>query len=176
MLSVKDKLTVLTAITLTCAIIDQSTKVAAVQWLKGIEPIIFLNNLFRLEYAENTGAFLGMGSSLPDWQRYLVLTIFSSAILVGLVVFLLIKKDLSRLDLYGYGLILAGGVSNMIDRIRAGVVIDFMNMGIGDLRTGIFNIADVAIMGGLVLVLVAHVVGMGKKPNKTDAPIQGLSA
>jgi signal peptidase II len=175
-ISFKEKIWILSLVTFTCGVLDQLTKVAAVQWLKGTEPIIFWENLFRLEYAENTGAFLGMGSNLPDWQRYLVLTIFSSAILVGLIAFLLIKKDLSRTDFYGYGFILAGGVSNMIDRIRAGIVIDFLNLGIGDLRTGIFNIADVAIMGGLILVLAAHLRGMGKKPKKTDAPIQGLSA
>jgi len=175
-ISYKEKIWVLSLLTFLSTALDQVTKVVATRWLKGAEPIIFLNNFFRLEYAENTGAFLGMGADLPDWERYLLLTLFSSAILVGLVAFLLLKKDLIRIDLYGYGLILAGGVSNMIDRIRAGVVIDFLNMGIGDLRTGIFNIADVAIMLGLFLVLIAHIVGISKKPNKTDGHIQGLSA
>jgi signal peptidase II len=151
-----DRFLVLGATTLICTVVDQATKLIALSWLRGREPIVSWGNLFRFEYAENTGAFLGMGADLPDWERYLLLTLFSSGILIGLTVFLFLKKDLTKLDIYGYGLILAGGVSNMIDRIRAGVVIDFMNMGIGDLRTGIFNVADISIMGGLVLVLVAH--------------------
>lgn len=170
-----ERFIVLSTTTLICTILDQLTKFTAVKWLKGTEPISFLGNFFRLEYAENTGAFLGMGANLPDWERYLLLTLFSSAILIVLMMFLFLKKDLYKLDIYGYGLILAGGVSNMIDRIRAGVVIDFMNMGIGDLRTGIFNVADMAIMAGLILVLLAHFFGIGEKPKKTNSPIQGLS-
>ncbi len=170
-----DRFLVLGVTTFLCTVVDQATKLVALSWLKGHEPIVFWGNFFRLEYAENTGAFLGMGADLPDWERYLLLTLFSSGILVGLMAFLFLKKDLSKLDIYGYGLILAGGVSNMIDRIRAGVVIDFMNMGIGELRTGIFNIADVSIMGGLILVLIAHFQTMGPKAKKNGSTIQGLS-
>ena len=50
----------------------------------------------------------------------------------------------------------SGGISNMIDRVLSGAVIDFMNIGIGNLRTGIFNVADMAIMAGLFLVVIAH--------------------
>jgi signal peptidase II len=49
---------------------------------------------------------------------------------------------------------LAGGLSNLIDRITLGSVIDFMNVGVGPVRTGIFNVADVAIMAGVAIVLV----------------------
>jgi signal peptidase II len=45
-------------------------------------------------------------------------------------------------------LFIAGGTSNLLDRITYGMVIDFMNVGIGPLRTGIFNVADMAIMLG----------------------------
>ena len=49
---------------------------------------------------------------------------------------------------------LAGGLSNLVDRIAMGSVIDFLNIGIGPIRTGIFNVADVAIMAGIALLLV----------------------
>jgi signal peptidase II len=49
-------------------------------------------------------------------------------------------------------LIVGGGVSNLIDRLRyGGYVVDFLNVGIGPVRTGIFNVADMAIMVGVVM-------------------------
>lgn len=53
-----------------------------------------------------------------------------------------------RRSLVGVAIFLAGGASNLLDRITYGMVIDFMNVGIGPLRTGIFNVADMAIMLG----------------------------
>ncbi|HEY9518344.1 MAG TPA: signal peptidase II, partial [Gemmatimonadales bacterium] len=56
----------------------------------------------------------------------------------------------------GLYLILGAGLSNLWDRLLRGRVIDFLNVGIGPLRTGIFNLADVALMLGLVLILLGH--------------------
>ena len=58
-----------------------------------------------------------------------------------------------RRALLGVALIAAGGVSNLLDRITYGMVIDFMNVGIGSLRTGIFNVADMAIMLGAAILV-----------------------
>jgi signal peptidase II len=79
-------------------------------------------------------------------------------VLVVLTVFVCLRRDLRWGELCGYAFILAGGMSNMIDRVLAGVVIDFMNIGIGSLRTGIFNVADMAIMAGLFVVIGAHMM------------------
>jgi signal peptidase II len=54
----------------------------------------------------------------------------------------------------GLTLFVAGGLSNWFDRAMTGRVIDFMNVGIGSLRTGVFNVADVAIMCGAALFVV----------------------
>jgi signal peptidase II len=146
----------LSVVLATCVGCDQATKKLAVVVLKDTPPRIYLGNLLRLEYAENPGAFLGLGGALPDWHRFALLTLVSSAILVGLALFVCLKRSLSATDVVGYALILAGGASNMIDRVAAGVVVDFLNVGIGPLRTGIFNVADMAIMAGLATVLLAH--------------------
>ena len=53
-------------------------------------------------------------------------------------------------------MIVAGGVSNWIDRVMRGSVPDFINLGIGPVRTGIFNVADVAITLGAVVLLLAE--------------------
>jgi signal peptidase II len=155
--TISNRLFLFCVVILSCVGCDQATKKAAEFALKGMQPLSFFNNLFRLEYAENTGAFLGLGSQLNDFNRFLLLTVVSGLILVALGIFVCFRKDLRPLEISGYSLILAGGISNMIDRIYSGAVIDFMNVGIGGLRTGIFNVADMAIMAGLFVVIYAHI-------------------
>ena len=139
-MSVSNKIFLLLVVLTTCMGCDQATKRLAAFALKDLKPVTFLGNTVRLEYAENPGAFLSMGSTLPEWQRYALLTVVSSLILLALTAFVCLKKDLRIADIAGYALILSGGMSNMLDRILAGVVVDFMNVGVGNLRTGIFNV------------------------------------
>ena len=62
----------------------------------------------------------------------------------------------SRVEAVGWALVVGGGVGNLIDRIvNDGHVVDFMRVGIGGLETGIFNVADTAILAGLVTLLVS---------------------
>jgi signal peptidase II len=63
------------------------------------------------------------------------------------------RQARSRVILVGLALFVAGGASNLADRVTRGSVIDFMSVGSGPLRTGIFNVADAAIMLGAGLVL-----------------------
>jgi signal peptidase II len=133
---------------------DQLSKNVVQHRLIGVGRRSFLDDVFRLEYAENSGAFLSLGSALPAPIRDTILT-WGVAVVV-LVVFLaaIAKPGLGLGQVIGYSLVAGGGLSNLWDRIaRDGYVIDFMNLGIGPVRTGIFNVADVAIVAG-VLVLV----------------------
>lgn len=155
-MKISNKIFLLVVLLLSCVGCDQATKKLAQFTLKDARPISFLANTFRLEYAENKGAFLSMGSGLPDAQRFLVLTVLSSLLLIGMAIYVCLSRRIKAMELCGYGLIIAGGLSNMIDRVLAGVVVDFMNIGIGGLRTGIFNVADVAIMAGLFIVILAQ--------------------
>jgi signal peptidase II len=66
---------------------------------------------------------------------------------------------------FGIALFLAGGVSNWIDRALRGSVVDFLNIGVGWLRTGIFNVADVAIMVG-VAIFVLGTLGASSRPRR----------
>jgi len=136
--------------------IDQISKIWAVNTFKGEPPIIFLNDFFRFQYAENRGAFLGMGSQLPEAVRVGVM-IFLVAIMLGaLIKYTWFNEKMNKAGLLGGSFIIAGGFSNWIERVlNSGSVVDFMNMGVGSLRTGIFNIADMAIMLGMALFLLA---------------------
>ncbi len=133
--------------------IDQLSKMWAVKTLMGEPSTSYLGDLFRLTFAKNTGAFLSLGSGLSDNWRYWVLTILPVVVLLFLLYQTLFSKTFTRWQVIAFSSILGGGISNIFDRIMYGSVVDFMNMGIGNLRTGIFNIADMAIMTGLFMML-----------------------
>lgn len=133
--------------------IDQATKHIARAHLRGAQPRSYLGDTFRLQYAENQGAMLSLGADLePGARRWIAIGI--SVALVGLLVFLLRAKGQTRGQVFALSFVLAGGMSNSLDRFyNEGRVIDFMNVGISSLRTGIFNVADMAILGGVIAYL-----------------------
>lgn len=135
---------------------DQATKYIATANLQTSPGRSFLWDVFRLTYAENRGAFLSLGASLPDSARFWILTVVVGLLLLGILVYALFGAELDRAQVTGYAFIAGGGISNWVDRaLRDGMVVDFMNMGIGPLRTGVFNVADLAIMGGIGVLLVS---------------------
>lgn len=136
--------------------LDQWTKVLATRAFANQPLRSYLGDTFRFTWATNEGAFLSLGSSLPPEARYWVLTVAVGLLLVGIIAYALFGKSLDAWQVAGYALIAAGGVSNWVDRARFnGSVVDFMNMGIGPLRTGIFNVADIYILVGIGIVLIA---------------------
>jgi signal peptidase II len=141
-----------------CVGCDQATKHVAMARLKGQPPRSFYADLLRLEYAENPGAFLGLGGGMPPAIRWTLLVGVNCLMAVGIAVALVVGKRMSLVGLAACGLLLAGAIGNLIDRVRFdGLVIDFLNVGVGPLRTGIFNVADMAIMAGACLLLVPAV-------------------
>ncbi len=134
-------------------VIDQVTKRVAAAALLGKPMHSYLGDTIRIQYTENPGAFLSLGATLPAWARTAIFS-FGSAALLGFCVYSALRNEWPRLARVGLCLIFGGGVSNLIDRLARGTVIDFMNVGIGSLRTGIFNVADMALMLGVALVLL----------------------
>jgi signal peptidase II len=136
------------------ALIDQVTKLWAMKTLAHGPGHSYLGDLARLQYAENPGAFLSLGASLPGWLRSGIFTWAVGIFLIGLLWHALSRTTLSTLHAVAMALVAAGGLSNWVDRvIRGGVVVDFMNLGIGSLRTGIFNFADLWIVFGVILLV-----------------------
>ena len=89
---------------------------------------------------------------MPEQAAFWVLVIGVGAMLAALTVYLFTNRNLTRLAVISLALILAGGLSNWVDRlVNDGRVVDFLNLGLGPVRTGIFNVADVAIMAGAAL-------------------------
>ena len=149
---------------------DRVTKHVAATALSGTPGRSFLADMVRLEYVENTGAFLSLGAGWPLPVRTAFFSIGSGLLLFALAV-MVMRLRWPRPTRLGVALFVAGGTSNLIDRMTYGKVIDFMNVGLGPVRTGIFNVADMAIMLGAAIVVVGayRSDGRGQMPGP-DTP------
>jgi signal peptidase II len=142
---------------LSCVGCDQASKAIARDILPRSERISLLGDILRLQSAENNGAFLGMGNALPERVRSVIFTGLVAVLLLGLLVCLFYAPLVPSKLCIGLSMIVGGGLSNLLDRIiNQGWVFDFLNLGVGVLRTGIFNIADVTVMVGAVLVIMVQ--------------------
>lgn len=146
-------LLLLVALTIGC---DRVTKQLATESLAGAPAQSFLADTLRLTYAENPGGFLSLGADMPPALRTAVFSVATAVILLVLAVWAWRHRSRTW-HTAAVALFIAGGVSNWLDRVRDGHVVDFLNIGIGGFRTGVFNVADVAIMLGAALFVIAEV-------------------
>ena len=122
------------------------------------ERISVIQNYFTLTKTENTGAFLSAGNTMPQPYRFIVLTILSLIVMVLVFIYILRKKTLPYAFIIGIGFIVGGGIGNIYDRAMRGSVTDFMHINFGFFQTGIFNMADLSIVGGGILVLITSYI------------------
>jgi signal peptidase II len=140
-----------------CVGCDRVSKGIARDELAGTPPRSLLGNTVRLQYAENEGAMLSLGADLPEPVRYWLFTGLIAVFLVVILFSVVVTERVTAGDVVAASLVVGGGTGNLIDRVLYnGVVIDFLNVGIGALRTAVFNLADVAILGGVFLFIGFH--------------------
>jgi signal peptidase II len=134
---------------------DRITKSLAKEHLMYHEPISYLHNTVRLEYVENTGAALSLGDQLSKPVSFWLLSVIPLVCLLALATYVLTKvNEYNRLKLFSFALIISGGLGNIIDRLMFDRhVTDFMNVGISNFRTGIFNVADMCVTAGVIGLL-----------------------
>jgi signal peptidase II len=150
---------------------DQATKALARDALASSPPLSLLGGAVRFQYAENPGAFLSLGAGLSPRWRFLLGVVFSGVALAGLAVFAARSAQLSTAQRLGLGLVVAGGLGNLIDRLaNDGRVVDFVSVGLGPLRTGIFNVADMAITAGVLVTIVAGLKRSAAPQPAPDGP------
>lgn len=145
---------------------DRATKVVAESALEGRGRLSYLGDVFRFEFVRNTGAFLSLGAKLQEPLRTVLLQGFVAVLVTGLVVWAL-ARGRRRLQVASLALVAGGGIGNLWDRLASGAVTDFMNLGIGPVRTGVFNVADLAIMAGVAVLVVGS---YEKVPPPAESP------
>ncbi len=148
------RITLTACVLICCVSCDQTTKSMAEASLTEtvIRPV--LGDILRLQLAYNRGAFLSLGATLPDSLRTLLFSAGVAIMLLGLLGYILFSKTVTPWETIALSLLLADGAGNLIDRILFGYVVDFMTLGIGSLRTGIFNVADIAVSIGVAMLLI----------------------
>lgn len=137
---------------------DQVTKELAKLHLKDKPMLSYYHDTFRLDYVENTGAFLSFGADWPPALSFWLMNVLPLIFLIGLFVYALRKTSTQTLkQLFPFLLICSGGMGNIIDRMLYNRhVTDFLNLGFNNLRTGIFNVADMYVTAGVLMLLVVQ--------------------
>ncbi|RPJ08809.1 MAG: signal peptidase II [Spirochaetaceae bacterium] len=134
--------------------IDQLSKKIAVDGLTGKGTVNVIGDVFILTLVTNEGGFLGMGEDWPRAVKLIVLQFAPLGMLLVMAVIVFVSNKLLLSERLAFAAIIGGGASNIIERLVAGEVIDFMNFGIGSFRTGILNVADLSVFFGVVALIV----------------------
>ena len=133
--------------------LDQITKTAITSRFVMHESYPVINGLFNLVYVMNPGAAFGFLANAPEIFRYVFFTGIT-IVALGLILYYLVKNKPQSLLLVGaLTFIFAGAVGNLIDRLRFGAVVDFLDVYIGSAHWPAFNVADSAISIGAVLMI-----------------------
>ncbi len=140
-------------------VVDQISKI----WIRAnVEPGTvseIIGDKFILTNVENEGAFLGMGSDLGPTLKIILLLILPIIVLSMVLVHVFREKYMDRLSLVGFCFILGGGIGNIYDRVVRGSVTDFWRIDLGGIfKTGIFNIADMSVTSGMIILLTAALI------------------
>jgi signal peptidase II len=147
------RLAILIGLILAVAGCDQATKRLAQVALSGKPAVTLLAGSLKLVYTQNPGAMLGLGANLPARLRLLLSTLLVGGVLALSLSAALGRHRLTGLPLVGLALICGGGLGNLLDRyFKAGLVVDFLQLGALGLHTGVFNLADAALFAGLGLL------------------------
>lgn len=149
---------------------DQISKHIARAGLSQMDSVSLPGGLVELKLAENPGSFLSLGALLPESARFVVFTLGVGVGLVALLAYLTSRARIDLTHFIGLTFVMAGGMSNLLDRIfRHGLVTDFITIRVGPFHTGIFNSADVLIMGGFALIVCGF-----RRGTSSDCPTRRM--
>ncbi|TLV03119.1 signal peptidase II [Dyadobacter luticola] len=133
---------------------DQISKNVVRQNIGFYETRRIIRDYFTITYVENPGAFLSLGSGLPDAAKIIILSVIPLIALTFGILYIFLKKNLTLLSALALSFAIGGGIGNIYDRLVHGSVTDFMHINLGFFQTGIFNMADVSIMTGMFIFLI----------------------
>ena len=148
----------LLVVVLLCILIDQITKILVVSNLEVNTGFNMIDNFFSILYVRNTGAAWGAFSN-----GTMILAILSMIFLYFAIKFIYEAKNISKLSIISYGMLLGGIVGNLIDRLLRNFVVDFLSFNIFGYSFPVFNIADCFIVISIILIVVESLMKEGKK-------------
>jgi len=135
---------------------DQVSKSIVRHKMNDYTYVSFLSNHVTLSKVENSGAFLSLGDSLSKPVKMVLLNIIPLIAIVFGLFFVLTRTNIKGVTLLALVMILGGGVGNLYDRMVHGSVTDFMHVNFGLFQTGIFNVADLSITFGVIILLIVN--------------------
>lgn len=141
---------------------DQLTKEKVREEISKNETIKVIDDNFILTNVENTGAAMSLGENLNPELKIVFLQVLPLLVLLLLFLYI-IKEKTSRSNFIAFSFIIGGGIGNIYDRVLYNSVTDFMYVEIGGLHTGIFNMADVSVVVGTLLILLNSVLSEVRK-------------
>ncbi|CAM3693404.1 lipoprotein signal peptidase [Rouxiella silvae] len=138
-----------------CVGVDQFTKAIAKTTLSMDSVREYLGGSIKLLLTHNTGTFLGLGGTLPANLRYSLMIVGIGVFLLALLLYTLLNKRADAVTVASLTMVFSGGISNLLDRIiYGGYVVDFMNVSAGSLHTGVFNVADMVLLVGAIMLFM----------------------
>ena len=143
---------------------DQISKRLVRQKIEPNERVSVIKHNVILTWVENKGAAYSLGSNLDPIYKTILLQVIPAIVLIILLGLLLVKKEYEPVIIFGFCFIVGGGIGNIFDRIAYGSVTDFWYVDLGFFATEIFNMADVSIVLGTLIVLTYSIFG----PKKND--------
>jgi signal peptidase II len=156
----------------TVIVADQLTKAWLVSQLAPGESMPIVGDYLRLVHSQNNGALFGL------FRESAVLFGLASIVVIGLIVVYHARSGRSRYMSIALGLLLGGAIGNLIDRLRLGYVVDFVDAGIGSLRWYTFNVADASISFAILFLIAAalrpSLAGDRAEPEQKPRPEQAV--
>ncbi len=135
----------------TILVLDQVTKSWLVSFLQPGQSVAVVGDYVRLVHSQNNGGLFGL------FRGQALIFGLVSMVVVALIVIYHGRAGGGRYLSITLGLLLGGALGNLVDRLRLGYVVDFVDAGIGDVRWYTFNVADAGISFSLILLLAASI-------------------
>ena len=133
---------------------DQFSKKIVRSRLSENDMIEVLSNHLTVMRVENSGAFLSLGDSLSKSGKNILLSVIPVIALILALLYIVRKENINAVSMIAICFIIGGGVGNIFDRIAYGSVTDFLYLHFGALHTGVFNMADLSITTGAIIILL----------------------
>lgn len=150
-------------ITLICVLIDQIVKIIIMSFMGINSSVILIPNFFSLTYVENDGAAWSIFSG-----NRLFLIAISIVALILVYWYFLKNRDMKNFEMINYSILIGGIMGNLLDRIKFGRVIDYLDFKIFGYNFPVFNFADICIVISVILLLIYNLKDRNEQKNAED--------